>query len=671
MADEMESGNLKNEEIFVSRGLYQAIFETTGNPMIIINSDGVVVLANPEFSSIIGLPKETIEQNFNLSDFVHPDDLEVVLEYYYTIMTNPDNVPGRHNVRFVDSFGEVYYMIVTVARISGTNNCVVSGIDITCLKEAEEKLKKNEWHYHSLVELHPEPIFIHYEGKLVFANPAGLNLFGVNTPDELVDMNILEYLRVAGGDVADKHIKNSYKMPEECFWIEGKVIHTDGNLIDVEVYSVPTRYNGQPATIAIVHDITSRKKVEAEMKFRNHQLSIINQIICIANSSLILDEMLEIILNKVLELLHFDMGCIYLKYSDSQRVEMAISEGVPAIFMEKRKYINIHSWPYNLIFFANQVHYVENLPDHPPGQVDSHLMEELGALSFVGIPLVADNVVLGAMYIGRSEQYYFSDEDKEIIGSIGKEIGGALFKSMLQEQLEFVNEEANLYLDVLLHDIGKNSKSAIMECADMLSAIDDKFAQHYAGYISDIVRQINEIINNVSLIREINSGEEEHVPVDLSQIIKEVISQYPDADIRHDDIACNPVAGNLLREVLINLIGNSIKFGGPDVSIWISVTEKDGVATISVEDSGPGVSDELKPIMFSYFQRCSHKKSGRGLGLHISRILIEQYGGRIWAEDRIPGKSTEGLTVRFSLRLPGRSGTIVDDMELSNCWRSM
>jgi len=493
----------------------------------------------------------------------------------------------------------------------------------------------------------------------------------VNTPDELVDMNILKYLHVGGGDVEEIYIKEGYKTPEECFWIEGKVIHTDGNLIDVEVYSVPTCYNGQPATIVIVHDITSRKKVEAEMKFRNHQLSIINQIICIANSSLILDEMLEIILNKVLELLHFDMGCVYLKYSDSQRVEMVISEGVPAVFMDKRKYINIHSWPYNLIFFANQVHYVENLPDHPPGQVDSHLMEELGALSFVGIPLVADNVVLGAMYIGRREQYYFSDEDKEIIGSIGKEIGGALLKSMLQEQLEFVNEEANLYLDVLLHDIGKNSKSAIMECADMLSVIDDKFAQQYAGYISDIVRQINEIINNVNLIREINSGEEEHVPVDLSQIITEVISQYPDADIRHDDIACTPVAGNLLREVLINLIGNSIKFGGPGVSIWIYVTEKDGVATISVEDSGPGVSDELKPIMFSYFQRCSHKKSGRGLGLHISRILIEQYGGRIWAEDRIPGKSTEGLTVRFSLRLPGRTGTIVDDMKLSNCWKSV
>ncbi len=671
MADKMESGNLKNEDIFVSRDLYQAIFETTGNPMIILNSDGIVVLANPEFSSIVGLPKETIEQNFNLSDFVHPDDLEAVLEYYYTMMANPENVPGRQNVRFVDSFGEVYYMIINVDRISGTNNCVVSGMDVTCLKETEAKLRKNECRYHSLVEHHPEPIFVHCEGKLVFANPAGLNLFGVNTPDELIDMNILKYIPVDCRDVAEKYIKKGYNTQEECFWIEGKVIQTDGTFIDVEVYSVPTRYNDRSATIAIVHDITSRKKSEAEMKFRNHQLSIINQIICIANSSLIMDEMLEIILNKVLKLLHFDMGCIYLKYSDSEKAEMAVSEGVPAVFMEKRKYLNIHSWPYNLIFFANQVHYVENLPDHPPGQCDSHLMEELGALSFVGIPLVADNVVLGAMYIGQSEQYYFSDEDREIIGSLGKEIGGALFKSMLQEQLEFVNEEANLYLDVLLHDIGKNSKSAIMECTDMLSAIDDRYVQHYAGYISDIVGQINETINNVSLVRKINSGEEERVSVDLSQIINEVISHYPDADIRYDDTTCNPLAGNLLKEVFINLIGNSIKFGGPDVSIWIYVTEKDGVATISVEDSGPGVSDTLKPVMFSYFQRCSHKKSGRGLGLHISRILIEQYGGRIWAEDRIPGKSTEGLAVRFSLRLSGRSKAIVDDLKLSSWRRSV
>jgi K+-sensing histidine kinase KdpD len=109
------------------------------------------------------------------------------------------------------------------------------------------------------------------------------------------------------------------------------------------------------------------------------------------------------------------------------------------------------------------------------------------------------------------------------------------------------------------------------------------------------------------------------------------------------------IADEFISEVFANLIGNSIKFGGPDVKITVKAEAKDGKILVSVEDTGCGIPDEQKQAVFTVFQRNSQKASGRGLGLHIARLLLNRYCGSIWIEDRIPGKPSEGAAVRFTL----------------------
>ena len=69
-------------------------------------------------------------------------------------------------------------------------------------------------------------------------------------------------------------------------------------------------------------------------------------------------------------------------------------------------------------------------------------------------------------------------------------------------------------------------------------------------------------------------------------------------------------------------------------------------------DTGPGIPDDLKKVIFERFQRGKGKKSGKGLGLYITRIIVERYGGRIWAEDRVPGQPAQGAVIRVRLRRP-------------------
>jgi len=110
------------------------------------------------------------------------------------------------------------------------------------------------------------------------------------------------------------------------------------------------------------------------------------------------------------------------------------------------------------------------------------------------------------------------------------------------------------------------------------------------------------------------------------------------------------MADQLLPEVFTNLIGNAIKFGGPTVKVTIRVEESGDDVLVSIEDTGPGIPDEMKEAVFMRFGKNRSRKSGQGLGLYITRMLIERYGGRIRVDDRVPGHPECGAAFRFSLK---------------------
>ncbi|MEG3057084.1 MAG: ATP-binding protein [Methanoculleus sp.] len=92
-----------------------------------------------------------------------------------------------------------------------------------------------------------------------------------------------------------------------------------------------------------------------------------------------------------------------------------------------------------------------------------------------------------------------------------------------------------------------------------------------------------------------------------------------------------------------------MKHGGPNVRIFVRVEEEEGGMLISVEDTGPGVPDEAKEEIFRVYET-QKRGVGEGLGLYLAQVLVERYGGRIWVEDRVPGRSGEGAAFRLTLR---------------------
>jgi PAS domain S-box-containing protein len=247
-----------------------------------------------------------------------------------------------------------------------------------------------------------------------------------------------------------------------------------------------------------------------------------------------------------------------------------------------------------------------------------------------------------------------TDENGHAVGVIGS--GSDITDRIrAEEELRAAHDEANLYLDIMVHDIN-NANAVTLGYTDLLiEVLEGREKQMVRKLRSGINRSI-EIIQNVSTIRRLRSRNAVIKPVNLDAVIRAEIAHHPDATIVYEGRPVYVAADDLFPEVFTNLIGNSIKFGEPGVKIRVRVDEHEDGVDVSVEDTGPGVPDSVKPFLFTRFKRGTTTKSGKGLGLYIARTLIERYGGSIRAEDRVPGKPGEGAAFRITLPRAPRSG---------------
>lgn len=230
------------------------------------------------------------------------------------------------------------------------------------------------------------------------------------------------------------------------------------------------------------------------------------------------------------------------------------------------------------------------------------------------------------------------------------------------EQLKSLDRLKDDFMSSVTHEL-RTPLTSIRALAELMRDDTDMAAPQRQQFIEIIVgetERLSRLVNQVLDMAKIESGHAEWhtAEVDLSALVNQAVITTAEmfrerqivVDVTLPRQAILLLAdADRLMQVLLNLLSNAAKFvpvhGG---RVGVSLVGDDDCVTVSVSDNGPGVTPEQQSLIFDKFRQggdAANRPQGTGLGLPISRQIVEHFGGKLWLESN-PG---QGVTFRFKL----------------------
>jgi signal transduction histidine kinase len=230
---------------------------------------------------------------------------------------------------------------------------------------------------------------------------------------------------------------------------------------------------------------------------------------------------------------------------------------------------------------------------------------------------------------------------------------GHSFNAMASE-LESLFDARRELVAAASHDL----RTPVASIRAMLEAIEDGLAtpEEYLAPLQEHARRLGALVDDLFELARIDAGALSHElqVISVAPLVESCVRGV-EAEARARGVTLAqrlqetpPVrcAPDQVERVLLNLLTNALQHTPSDGSIAVLLDAADGQVTVSVEDTGTGITPDAARRMFDRFWRSDPARSGgAGLGLAIARGLVEAQGGRIWAE----GAATGGARVSFTL----------------------
>jgi two-component system sensor histidine kinase ComP len=243
---------------------YRLIADNMMDVMGVLEIEGAIRYCSPSYTRMLGFNEGTMVGT-SIFQYVHQEDLNIINSDLEDLVQQ--GIDKQFQFRFIHRLGysiEVECVATPVFNKDGqVDSIVVVSRDITEKAKIEKELKESEARYRRLIDLSPQPIATQRDGKFLYMNPAGVNLLGASSEDELIGTSVFdivspEYIEVARNRSAlvieDKYVSS----------MEYKMIRLDGHIIEAEttsIYDVKSQ-----STLVVFNDITERRKAERALQ---------------------------------------------------------------------------------------------------------------------------------------------------------------------------------------------------------------------------------------------------------------------------------------------------------------------------------------------------------------------------------------------------------------------
>ena len=262
--------------------LAMGAFEQSAIGTALIELNGNWIRVNPALCQILGYSeRELLAKTFQT--IAHPEDLEPELNCVSQVLKGEIR-SFQMEKRYLHKAGHTVPVLLTVSLVLDNDDkplfLCYQVQDITERKHAEEKLRGSEDSYRRLVELSPDAILVQRRGAIIYANVACGALLGASSPDELLGKPVLQFVHPDDREAVKKRIETVRQDPgaPPPPRTERKYIGLDGREVDVEVVINRIMYQSEPATEAILRDISERKQAERKLRRSEANLAAAQQV---------------------------------------------------------------------------------------------------------------------------------------------------------------------------------------------------------------------------------------------------------------------------------------------------------------------------------------------------------------------------------------------------------
>ncbi|HEX9445542.1 MAG TPA: ATP-binding protein [Candidatus Binatia bacterium] len=432
------------------------------------------------------------------------------------------------------------------------------------------------------------------------------------------------------------------------YLVKGKV---DGNLL-----------------IRSIRYAIERKRAEDQIQKNLRRLRALREIERATISTLDLRTVLDVLLQKIDLLLPYSATTVRLYNKTTGLLEPIACRNVEEDEWKAEPWKGGRGVP-NVVFESKTVWIAKNVQTDPRVR-DPDFFKRHGLVSYLGLPLIAKNEILGVLSFYTKQEHSFSDEEVEFLSTLADQAAVAIQNSQFYEQvrasrdaMEQANKIKEEFLSVMSHEL-RTPLNAILGYTEMVKdGLQGPVNSEQEKSLEKVVLRTRELLTMINGILQVTSMEAlrlkaQGYPFNLNEFLDDLRSGYEfpsdkDVTLHWEYPADLPVLESdpeKLKHILQNLINNAIKFtqrGRVTVSAR-SLADLRHVE-FQVADTGIGIPREMMPIIFEKFRQVDSSETrsygGVGLGLYIVKQFTAGLGGRIEVESAVGGGSTFTVTI--------------------------